>query len=205
MRIFLIIVILSVLNLVSNAQTKPKNIDVLKQYSICTFDDGLKINGIRRLNENSLTSRGVDTKDGWKEVTRIDSFDISIGYPKMSRFANIRPERSQLVKDLFESDKKNVVENLKYFISTGTEMASEDPIKSEINGFEVYQIQRKILIGNTLGITLLFNNADNTITTIYLFNADSKKRNFQTIEDWVKLRDNFLNKYTQCINTNLGR
>lgn len=182
-----------------------KKTDVIKQYSICNFTDGLKIRDTRRLDADTLRSRAVETKDGEKEVTRIESFYVLVGYPKMSPFANIRPERSQLVKDLFESDKKNVVENLRYTIAQSREMATDEPAKSSVNGFEVYQIHRKTLFGSTLGITVMFNDADNTITTIYLFNAEEKKRNFQTVEEWLKLRDNFLNNYTQCINANLGR
>src|SRR5215213_6350517 len=184
--LLLCLVILLTVQIVLNAQTE-KQVDVLKQYSVCTFSDGLKIKEMRRYDEDSIRSRVVETKDGVKEVTRIGSFYVLVGYPKMSPFANIRPERSRLVKDSFESDKKAVVENLKYLISTTSGMATEEPVKTTINGFEVHQINRKELTGSTLGISVLFNDTDNTITTIYLFNAGEKKRNFQTIEEWIKL------------------
>ena len=203
--VLICLTVLFAVQTVSIAQTKSKKVDVLKQYSICSFNDGLKIKDVQRLDEDLLRSRGVDTKDGRKEVTRIGSFYVLVGYPKMSPFANIRPEQSQLVKDMFESDKNNVVENLKYIISTSRENESDAPIKNTINGFEHYSADRKSLVGSTLGISVLFNDTDNTITTIYFFNAEPKKRNFQTIEEWKNLRDRFLNSYTQCINTNLGR
>jgi hypothetical protein len=197
-------VILLTLQSISSAQIV-KKVDVIKQYSVCTFSDGLKIKETRRLDEDSVRSRVVETKDGLKEVTRIENFYVMVGYPKMSPFANIRPERSQMVEVLFESDKKAVVENLRHLISTTSGMAGEEPVKTTINGFEVHQISRRELTGSTLGISVLFNEADNAITTIYLFNAEPKKRKFQTIEAWIKLRDNFLTGYTRCINTNLGR
>jgi hypothetical protein len=186
-------------------QNKTQKTDVLKQYTICNFNDGLKIKNVERLDEDSLRSRSVETENGQLEVTRIDSFYVLVGYPKMSPFANIRPERSQLVKDMFESDKKNVIAGMKYAISKSKEMETTEPVKSIVNGFDVYQQNRKSLYGSTLGITTLFNDFDYTITTIYIFNAEEKKRNFQTINELKKLRDNLVENYTKCINTNLGR
>jgi hypothetical protein len=53
-------------------------------------------------------------------------------------------------------------------------------------------------VGNTLGISVLFSDADHHIVTIYFLNQNPKKRKFQTIEEWRTLRDNFLKRYTTC-------
>ncbi len=146
----------------------------------------------------------MQTAAGEKEITRIDSYRILVAYPKTDAFANIRPEKSR--PDAYIQDKQNAIEELKHLISTGKEMESDKPIKATYNGFESYGLNRRTLeIGNTVGVYILFNDTDQTITTIYFFNAKPKKRKFQTIEEWKTLRENFHNTYTRCINSNSGR
>lgn len=188
----------------SYAQRTSDQPDILKPYTVCEFDDGLKIVKFERLPKREIYSRGVKTADGEKEVTRIDSYRMLAAYPKTDAFANIRPEKSR--PDKYVQDKKNAIEELRYLISTGKEIESTEPIKANYNGFESYGFNRRTLeIGNTVGVYVLFNDADQTITTIYLFNANPKKRKFQTIEEWRTLKENFLNNYTRCINHNSNR
>ncbi len=188
----------------SYAQRTSDQSDLLKPYTVCEFDDGLKIVKFERLPKREIYSRGVKTADGEKEVTRIDSYRMLAAYPKTDAFANVRPEKSR--PDKYVQDKKNAIEELKYLISTGKEIESTEPIKANYNGFESYGFNRRTLeIGNTVGVYVLFNDADQTITTIYLFNANPKKRKFQTIEEWRTLKENFLNNYTRCINHNSNR
>ena len=146
----------------------------------------------------------MQTAAGEKEITRIDSYRILVAYPKTDAFVNIRPEKSR--PDAYIQDKQNAIEELRHLISTGKEMESTEPIKATYNGFESYGLNRRTLeIGNTVGVYVLFNDTDQTITTIYFFNAKPKKRKFQTIGEWKTLKENFLNNYTRCINNNSGR
>jgi hypothetical protein len=183
------------------ASDKP---DLLKPYTSCTFDDGLRVVKYERLPKGEIYSRAVKTAAGEKEVTRIDSYRMLIAYPGTDAFANIRPEKSR--SDAYAKDKQNVIDELKYLISVSKEMEAAEPIKATYNGFESYGLNRRTLeIGTTVGLYVLFHDADQTITTIYFFNAKPKKRKFQTIEEWNILKEKFLNNYTRCINTNSGR
>lgn len=186
------------------AQRSSDQPDLLKPYTFCTFGDGLKVTKFERLPKGEIYSRGVQTAAGEKEITRIDSYRILVAYPKTDAFANIRPEKSR--PDAYRQDKQNAIEELKHLISTGKEMESSEPIKATYNGFESYGLNRRTLeIGSTVGVYVLFNDTDQTITTIYFFNAKPKKRKFQTIEEWKILKENFLNAYTRCISSNSGR
>ena len=178
--------------------------DLLKPYTVCEFDDGLKIVKFERLSKDEIYSRAVKTADGEKEVTRIDSYRMLVAYPNTDAFANIRPERSR--PDGYAQDKKNIIEELKYMISVSKEMEFKEPIKATYNGFEIYGMNRRTLeIGTTVGMYVLFHDADQTITTVYFFNPKPKKRKFQTIEEWRTLKEDFLNNYTNCINRNSNR
>jgi hypothetical protein len=178
--------------------------DLLKPYAVCVFGDGLKVVKAERLPKEEIYSRAVKTTEGEKEVTRIDSYRMLAAYPKTDGFANIRLERSR--PDGYAQDKKNVVEELKYLIATGKEMEFAEPIKATYNGFESYGLNRRTLeIGTTVGVYVLFHDADQTVTTIYFFNANPKRRKFQTIEEWRTLKESFLNNYTACVNRNSQR
>jgi DNA-binding cell septation regulator SpoVG len=191
-----------VVTLSVQAQKTDEQIDSLKSYSACTFDDDLTVKKARRIK--GVKNRAVETADGYKEVSRTNSYEILISYPNTDIFASIRPEMSEA--NSYEQDKKNVLENLKYSISLSRDLESNDPIKTTYNGFESYGLNRNTLNSyNTIGQYVLFNDADKTITTIYFFNAKPKKRKFQTIEEWRGLKEKFLNNYTRCINTNSNR
>ncbi|OLE21631.1 MAG: hypothetical protein AUI36_34315 [Cyanobacteria bacterium 13_1_40CM_2_61_4] len=71
-------------------------------------------------------------------------------------------------------------------------------MKLSYDGFEGYAINRKSIMGNTLGIAILFSDSNYQIVTIYFLNQNPKKRKFQTIEEWRTLRDKLLNRYTGC-------
>jgi hypothetical protein len=186
------------------AQRSSDQPDLLKPYTFCTFDDVLRVTNYERLRKSEVYSRGVQTAAGEKEVTRIDGYRMLVAYPKTDAFASIRPEKSR--PDGYAQDKQNVIAELKHLISTGKEMESAEPIEATYNGFESYGLNRRsIEIGNTIGVYVLFNDADQTITTIYFFNAKPKKRKFQTIEEWKTLKESFLNNYTRCVNNNSGR
>ena len=184
------------------AQKTDDQTDSLKSYSACNFEDGLTVKRARRIK--GVKNRAVETADGYKEVSRTNSYEVLVTYPKTDVFASIRPEQSELSS--YEQDKKNALEGLKYAMSTSREMESSESIKSTYNGFESYGTARTTVDRyGTVGIYVLFNDTDKTITTIYFFNAKPKKRKFQTIEEWRELRDKFLNNYTRCINANSNR
>jgi len=186
------------------AQTASNEPDLLKPYTMCEFDDGLKVLSAERLPKKEIHSRAVETTNGFKEVTRIDSYRIFVAYPGTEYFANIRPEKSKPAS--YAQDKENVIDELRRLITVSKEVESSEPLRATHNGFVSYGYNRRTVeVGTTVGIYVLFNDADQTITTIYFFNAKPDKRRFQKIEEWRILRENFLNNYTRCINRNSNR
>ena len=180
------------------AQTTSRD-DSLKPYTSCRFEDDLKVVQVDRLPKG-VTFRTVTTSSGEKKVSLADGYRVMVAYPKADFFANIKAEESN--PDDYAKDKETVTEGLKWAIAHSKEMESQEPLKVSYNGFEGYAMNRKSLVGNTLGITVLFSDAEHHIITIYFLNENPKKRKFQTIEEWRTLRDNFLNRYTSCVKVN---
>ena len=170
--------------------------DSLKPYTSCQFEDGLKVVQVDRLPKG-VTFRTETTSGGEKKVSLVDGYRIMVAYPKTDFFANIKAEESN--PDDYAKDKETVTEGLKWAIANSKEMESQEPLKVSYNGFEGYAMNRKSLVGNTLGITVLFSDGDHHIITIYFLNQNPKKRKFQTIEEWRALKESFLNRYTSCI------
>jgi len=176
------------------AQTISRD-ESLKPYTTCQFEDGLKVVQVDRLPKD-VTFRTENTSSGEKQMSLADGYRVMVAYPKTDFFANIKAEKSNPAK--YATDKEIAIEGLKWAITTSKEMESREPMKLSYNGYEGYAINRNALVGNTLGISVLFSDADHHIITIYFLNQNPKKRKFQTIEEWRTLRDNFLKRYTTC-------
>lgn len=87
-------------------------------------------------------------------------------------------------------------------MSVGKEMDSQEPVKVSFGDYEGYGSSRRTLIGNMLGIYVLFSDADHAIITVYFINQNANRKRFQTIEEWRVLREQFLQTYTACIKNN---
>lgn len=200
--IFLLTVVCGGLAFTARAQKTGEANDPLKPYTACTFDDGMVIERVRRIK--GVKGRAVDTADGQKEVSRTNSYEVLVGYPKTDTFVSIRPERSDPA--FYERDKKNVIESLKLFMLNSKGLTSDKLIEAAYNNFQGYGIHRNTVESySTTGMYVLFNDEDETITTFYFFNSNPKNRNFQTIEQWQEIKEKLLKTYTGCINTNSNR
>jgi len=76
--------------------------------------------------------------------------------------------------------------------------------KMMLNGFEHYGMDRdKIDVGGQVGIHVLFYDADHLIITIYFLNQGKavllNNRRFENMEQYRELRDDFLDRYTECL------
>ncbi len=199
-RVFVLMMLICGLLIQSKAAAQsPNQPDTLKPYTSCQFEDELKIVQVDQL-PRGVKSRTVETLSGEKKVSLAAGYRVMVAYPRTDFFANIKAEKSN--PNDYAKDKEAVIENLKWAIAKSKEMESQEPIKVSYNGFEGYALNRKSLIGGTLGITVLFSDTEHTILTIYFLNQNPKKRKFETIEDWRALRDKFLNRYTSCLKDN---
>ena len=183
----------------SFAQSSKRD-DSLKPFTTCELDNGLRIVQVDRLPKD-VKSRTVTTSKGDQAVSLADGYRVMVAYnDHRDWFANIKAEKS--IATEYERDKELVIENLKWAASTSKEMESQEPVKVSIGEYEGYGTSKRTLTGNTLGIYVLFSDVNHTITTFYFINQNSKRKRFQTIEEWRVLRDEFLKTYTTCSKNN---
>jgi hypothetical protein len=71
-----------------------------------------------------------------------------------------------------------------------------------LHGFEAHGNDRQKLEGNVVGMYLLFDDKTHVATTVYFLNQQSWQRKFQTMDEYGRLRDNFLRNYTGCVREN---
>ena len=183
----------------SLAQSSERD-DSLKPFTACELHDGLRIVQVDRLPKK-VKSRTVKTSSGDQKISLADGYRVMVAYnDQRDWFANIKAEKS--VAGEYERDKQNAIENLKWAMSVGTEMETQEPVKISFGEYEGYASARRTLVGNMLGIYVLFSDADATITTFYFINQNSNRKRFQTIEEWRVVRDEFLKTYTACAKNN---
>ena len=148
-----------------------------------------------RLPETSDKKRTVNTEQGEVEVTRINGYRVLYNNEKKAPFVNLKVELSD--KKSYVKDQKNLIENLKYLISHSTGMESKDIIELEFNGYKAYGLSRgSIESGSTLGTFVMFPG--NGVTVYFYFNnLTPEYRNFESLEDYKKQRDRFIDEYTK--------
>lgn len=176
---------------------------MMKTYTVCpATETEFVVLASRRVAKNVNQTLARDTADGVKGISRTDSYDVLIAFKDKMRFANLRPDRSK--PEEYENDKKVALENLQYNINTGKSIANTNPDEKSFDGFKTYSSYRSELIGDTLGISLVFDDANKMITTIYFINAPKKGegKHFTNVEEWKSLRDEFLDAYIKCVNQN---
>lgn len=194
------IIFVAVNSAVSSLAQSSVRDDALKPFTSCELDSGLKIVQVDRLPRD-VKSRTVKTSKGDKKVSLADGYRVMVAYnDDRDWFANIKAEKS--VTADYEKDKELVIDNLKWAASTSKELESQEPAKVSFGEYEGYGTSKRTLTGNMLGIYVLFSDVDRTITTFYFINQNSKRKRFQTIEEWRVVRDEFLKTYTTCLKNN---
>jgi hypothetical protein len=184
-----------------------KNSDPLKPYTTCKLRGGLKVMEVtRRVSKDKY--RSVITAKGAQKVSVADGYRVMFSYSDLLYYyANVKIEQSDPASYL--EDKETVVGELKHFATTKQATAIIFTDTTMLNGFEHYGTDRdKIDVGGQVGIHVLFDDAHKLIITIYLLNQDDKNlfratigngRRFNNIEEYRKLKDEFLENYSKCL------
>jgi hypothetical protein len=152
-----------------------------------------------RLPETSEKVRTVKTDNGEVEVTRIDGYRVLYNNDKKAPFVNLKVELSE--KNSYDKDQKNLVDNLKYLNSHSTGMETKDLIELQFNGYKIYGLSRgAIETGSILGTFVMFPG--NGVTVYFYFNnMKPEYRNFESVDDYKKQRDRFIDEYTKYLTT----
>jgi hypothetical protein len=150
-----------------------------------------------RLPETPEKVRIVKTDSGEVEVTRIDGYRVIYNNEKKATFVNLKVELSE--NKSYEKDQKNLIDNLKYLNSHSQNMETKDLIELEFNGYKVYGFSRATIeTGSTLGTFIMFPG--NGVTVYFYFNnMKPEYRNFESVDDYKKQRDRFMDEYTKYL------
>lgn len=197
---------------------------VLNAYTVCKFDDGLRISDIERVRKNDpqylarQTAKNVTDKsviDGKSEdrifltekgsllegVSRTDGYRVMLDYNQPDYFANLRVDRAQ--SEGFVEDQAVLLRWLNFLNSERVDSETGAPTETVINGFKVYSINRTTIEKDEIATSLFFDEANKIYVTIYFLTQRPQFRNFKTLDEWKALRDKFLEKYTACVQENL--
>lgn len=174
---------------------------MLKTFTVCPApgETEFVVYASRRVDKNVNRTLARETADGVKGISRTDSYEVLFTFKDAMRFANVRPDRSNPTQ--YEDDKKVALENLRHSNDIGKYMSSSSLVEKEYNGYLTYSTYRSQLIGNSLGIAIIFDDTNKMITTVYFINAprDSAGKHYSSIEEWKNLKEKFLDSYTRCV------
>jgi hypothetical protein len=152
-----------------------------------------------RLPETSEKVRILKTDNGEVEVTRIDGYRVLYNNDKNAPFVNLKVELS--ANKSYAKDEKNLIDNLKYLNSHSQNMETKDLIELEFNGYKVYGFSRgSIETGSTLGTFAMFPG-DGVTVYFYFNNMKPEYRNFESVAEYKKQRDRFMDEYTKYLTT----
>jgi hypothetical protein len=151
-----------------------------------------------RLPETAEKVRTVKTDEGDVEVTRIDGYRIFYNNNKKAPFVNLKVELSD--PNSYETDKKRLLDNLKYLNAHSSGMETKELIELNFNGYKISGLSGSIEAGSTLGIFIMHPGNDVTVY-FYFNNLKPELRNFESVEDHKKQRDKFFEEYTKYLTT----
>lgn len=150
-----------------------------------------------KLPESAALPREVDTEEGKVAVSRIAGYRVLYLNDKNAPFVNLKVEKS--AKGSYESDKENLIKNLRYLLKVSGGMKTNDIIELKLGGQKVYGLSRNsIEKGSVLGTFIMFPGND-IVVYFYFKNLKPEYRNFKSLKDYEKQRDRFIKKYVKHI------
>ena len=171
--------------------------DILARYAACKMPDGLEVVETAPLAPG-VHRRPVQTIHGEQMITMEAGKRVMFAYPGEDFYANLKAER--LPSATYAEEKQILIEDFDHTLAASTASSRNYSLKPKLNGFSIYGLDREKREGGVLGIYLLFDDNRHDAITIYFLNQEPPTR-FQTMEQYGKLRDSFLQAYTSCLAT----
>lgn len=168
----------------------------LRAYTHCTFADGLEIVALDDLAPG-VTARTVETSSGNIPVPMLAGVRVMFAYPNTDFFANVKAER--LPSSQYSELKQILIENFDYLRASSPSFRINDAVGSLSRLLQVRGMDRDKLEGGTLGFYLIFDDKKQVVVTIYLLNQKPEQRKFQSLDEYRRMRDQFLSGYAACI------
>lgn len=170
-------------------------------YESCTFADGLALVGRSVLN-GGITERDAETSHGSVAVKLEAGERITFAYPGEDEFAELKLEKLPAAN--YRQQRQVLIEDFDHTLAQSPAASRNYTLPGHKRGFEIYGLDRGTLGGKVLGIYLFFDDLNRIVTTVEFLNADPGGRRFQTMAEYRKLRDGFLDGYTGCVRTAQG-
>ena len=171
----------------------------LAPYATCVFPDGLRIVEVDPLAPG-VTSRTVDTALGRQRIDLIGGERVMFAWPMTDFFAHVNVELFPTAR--YPQIKQILIANLHYLESQPHGPMRAEALPAGLHGFEVHGNDRQRLDGDVLGMYLMFDDKAHAATTIHFLNQEAWRRKFQSMDEYGRLRDHFLQNYTACIRQN---
>ncbi len=171
----------------------------LENYASCHFEDGLQVVAVDPFAPG-VKARTVPTGSGEKRIDMLAGYRIMFAYPNTDFFANAKAEK--LPAETYKEEKAVLLENYRYLLSESPNDYENTSLVSPMVGLELHGFDRKKLEGGVLGLYLLFDDRVHIALTIYVLNQEPSVRKFQTMDEYAKLRDQYLRSYARCIQIN---
>ncbi|HET7765968.1 MAG TPA: hypothetical protein VFK92_12830 [Burkholderiales bacterium] len=187
-------VLLLLLPFAAHAGASSTDSSTMYPYVRCDgFAGGVRGVALDRRPEGAAPWREVGFGDKLERVSVVEGYRVVYSYPRTLWFATLKAERSDPAK--YADDKRIVTENFTA-IANGDDAALSSFSDS---GFEGQTLTKRVLRGRTLGITQILSDDDAVIVTIYFANQAPENRAFQTHEEFLALRDDFVRGYIGCV------
>ncbi len=138
--------------------------------------------------------REVSVGSTKRRVSVVHGYRVMYAYPSTDFFANLKAEQSDPAK--YGEDKATLKLSLS---EIGRAEGSADVKEFKVEGVMGQTLTKRALTGSTVGITQIFFDKDSVIVTIYFLNQTPNKRKFKTYEEFVSLRDKFIEGYAECV------
>ena len=164
----------------------------LKPYTTCNLGPEFKIVQV----DGPVTDFAwpVSTKNGEVRIPVEAGFRVLVTYMETEPFGNLKVER--LPKSQYIDEKANLLSSLEYLAA----QPGNAPVQTDTrNGLTMYGHTRNKLEGGTLSIYYLFLDQDSVAVSMCLLNAEPAERKFNTLDEFKKIRDRFLDAYTKCL------
>lgn len=164
----------------------------------CRLPDGLRLVEAARRPSRAANSRKVQIQGGEREVSVVDGYRLMFAYPGTDYFANVKLERS--MPNRFAADRDTILDQFEFLAGQSPDI---ELARGERSGVFVYALDNAVLGDAALdhavvGTFVMFLDEETSVLTIYLLNQKAERRHFRTIDEYRRLRDNFLNHLASC-------
>lgn len=140
--------------------------------------------------------RKVDTDTGKQEVSVAMGVRMILAFPGTDPFVNLKLERS--VAGRYAADKAAILAHMQA-IARRAPPESGDFTRRVDQGIEVVALDNRTLTPGIVSMVVLFDDRHGVVATAYLMNPKPQRRAFQTIGEYVSLRNRLVADQTTCM------